>query len=1254
MGLLSAAMLAELQKTNPDVYPLIKVIFPSITKLWGSTPVNVKTVGFYDGRVLSWGGPFVRTLSDRDGNLQTPSMTVTVDDVDLSLSNILEGADANRLRGSQVLITLASPNVASASWATILTGVLAGWKRKGLTSWDLSCQYNDAPLRGYVPKTAFTASDWPSADPKIYGTYVPIIYGQIDSTPSSGSGTGFAPTYLVDTAGGATPEYAISLGWLKQISRVFVNGTLTATYTVNHPVKNGRQYTTIKFTSAPPLATDTVTADVYGYESVGDGTGTLVTGPSALQHFLENFVFRDYQSGAWAVAGTYTDTASFTTSQAWAAAVSTQFTAHWIGGSQETRAMDEVASFLRSLQVHAFWTWGGKLGLLPFDLRDNTVWYDNPQWVYEAGGDVISPLDVSYDYQTIMDRISIQYLYSQAGGKYLASLEVRDQALAESVADSLQMPWGMQTYSLAQSILGPPPYTVLAATPAREAATYRLNRFRHPLMSITADLPLWAVDRELLDGLSWSHSLGPSSANMGPGWGKEKWRRRSSRIYSIGVDLDRRVVNVSAWDRRFIDCTLWDTMLTTKSYNVEAQGIPRILSGSNRSFLRSTKCWVPDPSDGTVREVAINVEAITADGYLSESAATNIVSRSAFKTAAGVGWTTLRGTITDDTTDVLWDTTITGQSRKIVSSTSAAGSGQMSHVTGTVGPKLAVAPGGRFSMSYKNDTLGAAGSSGTFFYYDIQRASDAQWLRDSDGSWQAAAQQNQIPLSNGVKSRFVSTSPFFVASSSDTLTLFITLSGGTSAGQLTGHVYDAQIEDLPFPTSRILTDGSAVTRQASTLLYSNVTALRQSLWPSAKGTLGIEFVADWDASVLSTASAPTPALVWQANDVLGLNFWALYYDASADVFRFHAAGTSGGVSATSPSVAGVLRGQRIRVVGRWTGTDGELGLPNMTLSCFAATTSGTLAKGTDVVRAVNPAQSTYGWLLAGARETQLASADFGASMKLWLKADAGVYKDAGVTLAVNNDTVQQWSDQSGNANNFIQAATSGPRPTYKTAIVNGQPVLRFAGAQSLATSSAALSTMLGTSGGGHIFVVFNAASYANGDPVWSEANSRAGVYMLATTSAPTQNGFTAFNTSSSVQASITQALAAATWACVEWIHSGTPDTLTNAVSGQKSSGTTSGATDATGVMAVAKRFDVGQFLTGDVAEVMVFNAELTRTYVAGGLDEVQEYFQRKYGFTFTSNPLTVTRDAYCANGSISRLRITPHVLADDELLRLFT
>lgn len=66
------------------------------------------------------------------------------------------------------------------------------------------------------------------------------------------------------------------------------------------------------------------------------------------------------------------------------------------------------------------------------------------------------------------------------------------------------------------------------------------------------------------------------------------------------------------------------------------------------------------------------------------------------------------------------------------------------------------------------------------------------------------------------------------------------------------------------------------------------------------------------------------------------------------------------------------------------------------------------------------------------------------SLLLWLSADVGVYKDAGVTLAVNNDTVQQWNDRSAVPYSWSQA-TAGNRPTFNTNIINGLPAVAFNG-----------------------------------------------------------------------------------------------------------------------------------------------------------------------------------------------------------------
>jgi hypothetical protein len=64
--------------------------------------------------------------------------------------------------------------------------------------------------------------------------------------------------------------------------------------------------------------------------------------------------------------------------------------------------------------------------------------------------------------------------------------------------------------------------------------------------------------------------------------------------------------------------------------------------------------------------------------------------------------------------------------------------------------------------------------------------------------------------------------------------------------------------------------------------------------------------------------------------------------------------------------------------------------------------------------------------------------------KLWLMANNGTFSDLGVTAAVNNGTVRQWNDQSGNGNNATQN-TAGNRPIYRTGQENNLPALQFTG-----------------------------------------------------------------------------------------------------------------------------------------------------------------------------------------------------------------
>lgn len=71
-----------------------------------------------------------------------------------------------------------------------------------------------------------------------------------------------------------------------------------------------------------------------------------------------------------------------------------------------------------------------------------------------------------------------------------------------------------------------------------------------------------------------------------------------------------------------------------------------------------------------------------------------------------------------------------------------------------------------------------------------------------------------------------------------------------------------------------------------------------------------------------------------------------------------------------------------------------------------------------------------------------ATPDSISNLAFWYKADAGVYSDAGTTLATNGQSVQQWNDQSTNGRN-LSAFSSGFKPVYTTGMLNGKPGLVF-------------------------------------------------------------------------------------------------------------------------------------------------------------------------------------------------------------------
>jgi hypothetical protein len=98
-----------------------------------------------------------------------------------------------------------------------------------------------------------------------------------------------------------------------------------------------------------------------------------------------------------------------------------------------------------------------------------------------------------------------------------------------------------------------------------------------------------------------------------------------------------------------------------------------------------------------------------------------------------------------------------------------------------------------------------------------------------------------------------------------------------------------------------------------------------------------------------------------------------------------------------------------------------------------------------IVRAITPQQRAA--IMAPRPKPVVASFVNPASvsgLKLWLKADVGVYSDSGVTPCTNTDACSQWNDQSGNVGNATQSNATKKAKWYSN---SGRPVLKFYGAE---------------------------------------------------------------------------------------------------------------------------------------------------------------------------------------------------------------
>ena len=202
---------------------------------------------------------------------------------------------------------------------------------------------------------------------------------------------------------------------------------------------------------------------------------------------------------------------------------------------------------------------------------------------------------------------------------------------------------------------------------------------------------------------------------------------------------------------------------------------------------------------------------------------------------------------------------------------------------------------------------------------------------------------------------------------------------------------------------------------------------------------------------------------------------------------------------------------------------------------------------------------------------------------LWLAADS-------ISGKSNNDTLGRWRDLSGNNNDAVQANIL-LKPVYLTNVINSKPVVNFTQASSQYMVSALASTQPYT-----LFIVGRTGVGAGNQYLVDGVALNTGVMS----GGASNNTFTMFS------GNVLSASATPTnFNYVCGIYDGVSSVLT--INGSATTGNV-GAINTTGTTFGCNGTASGQFLNGDIVEVIVYNTHLS----VSNRQKVENYLKTKY------------------------------------------
>jgi hypothetical protein len=505
---------AEFRKFASGPVLLVEIESPSGARYVSS--FHVKFVDrHYMGRLISI-GPIARVIQRNLGIYETTAVQIEVADTDFLYSTIAEP-----IKGVTVRVKIGTTLMPLTDYQTILIGKIDDWTidnfRVSFVVKDSTVTFPEFPATGFVSET-----DFPNAYNQVRGQPLPVCYGEHSVTASEDNrDRGAWPTLYVDNTSGAK-KFLIARHAVKSILGVYVNkpssGSALLTEGANYTavpagVLLGQRMAWIQFTDAQFTSSvvDTggvvgdVRVNVQGAETVGDGSGTLITNPiDVLEHFMGRYV-----------GNPSVDATSFNVARSVCLSRGYTVRGGYVGKKSTANALSE---FARSFNLLLFID---KLGNLAVNLFDPSSYppgsssslFDEARDIYRGSWSIDrqAQIEGAEDAQ-IVNSVDFSHSYHWAVDKFFGHDKLTDAPSIATYGEKtlvLEMPW------------------LASSTAASDVSQRIVFQFKAPVPHANFKTSLRGLLTELAEQMTLNHVNGHDGT---------PWSSRRAQVMQLGFN----------------------------------------------------------------------------------------------------------------------------------------------------------------------------------------------------------------------------------------------------------------------------------------------------------------------------------------------------------------------------------------------------------------------------------------------------------------------------------------------------------------------------------------------------------------------------------------------------------------------------------------------------------------------------------------------------------------------------------------------